>query len=178
MMKKSVIAAAVAACLVLSGCNLFSAEVTRPTEPAQVQQAPETTAPTTQPVTEPATEPSTEPATEPAEDVVEIDVVGQWNIDSQYTVDAGGISPRDLYGTAIRNGEGMTFSGDGSFAYFAGACYGEGRFTLNGTEIRVTLTEGDPTLENNVLVIREEDVLRIGMDQYGDGNLVWWVKTA
>ena len=177
-MKQKILVLSVAACLLLGGCGLFSAEVTRPTEPPRpVQEQPETE-PITQPVTEPTTAPATEPVTEPVEDVAELDIVGQWNIDSQYTVETSGVSPRDLYGTAIRDGEGMTFNGDGTFTYFAGACYGEGRFALNGNEVRVSLTKGDPALENNVLVVEEGDVLRIGMDQYGDGVLVWWVKTA
>ena len=163
-------------CMLLSGCSLFTAEVTRPTEPP-MQQAPATepaTQPTTEPTTEPATEPTTAP-TQPVEDVAELDVLGQWNIDSRYTVDKGGISPLELYGSAIREGEGMTFSGDGTFTYYAGTCYGEGTFSINGNEIRVTLHKGEPTLENNVLVVEDG---RIAMDQYGDGNLVWWARTA
>ena len=67
--------------------------------------------------TEPTTEPATEPTTVPVEEVVELDVVGQWNIDSKYTLDRDGVSVRDLYGTAIREGEGMTFGGDGAVIY-------------------------------------------------------------
>ena len=176
-MKHRILVLLVAASLVLGGCGLFSAEVTRPTEPATepVQQAP-ATEPTAEPTTEPSTEPSTEPPTEP-DGITEDDLIGSWKIDSQYTVDQGGMSPRDLYGSAIGNGEGMTFYGDGEFEYFAGACYGEGHYSLNGNEIHLTLAKGDPQLKNNTLVIREGDVLRIGMDQYGDGNLVWWAKS-
>ena len=175
-MKYPVFVFVLAVCLVLSGCNLFSAEVTRPTQPPQpVQQAPQTQ-PTTQPTTAPTTEPATEPTTEPVEDLPELAIVGQWNMDSLYTTQQG-VSIRDIYGTAIRNGEGMTFYGDGTFTYYAGACYGEGTYALDGDQIRVKLTKGDPQLDTP-LVIEETDVLRIGMDQYGDGNLIWWTKTA
>ena len=166
---------ALAACLLLGGCGLFSAEVTRPTEPSQPAEQTPATQPTTAPATVPATEPTTAPTTLPVEDLPEIAIVGQWNMDSQYTVEQG-VSVRDIYGTSIRNGEGMTFYGDGTFSYYAGACYGEGTYALDGDRIRIKLTKGDPTLDGP-LVIEQTDVLRIGMDQYGDGNLVWWVKT-
>ena len=173
-MKQCLLAVALAVCLVLGGCGLFSAEVTRPTQPPQpVQQTP-ATQPATQPTTEPTTQPTTEPTTVPVEDLPEVAVVGQWKMDSLYTTEQG-VSIRDLYGTAIREGEGMTFYGDGTFSYFAGACHGEGTYALDGDRIRVKLTKGDPTLDTP-LVIQNGDVLRIGMDQYGDGNLVWWIK--
>ena len=109
--------------------------------------------------------------------MVEDQLIGTWKIDSQYTVAQGGMSPREVYGSAIQNGEAMVFYGDGEFEYFAGACHGEGHYVHNGNEIRITLTKGEPELSNNILLIREGDVLRIGMDQYGDGNLIWWVKS-
>ena len=174
-MKKSILISVLAACLALGGCGLFSAEVTRPTEPAQpVVQTPDTQ-PATEPTTEPTMEPTTEPTTAPVEDLPEVAVAGQWNIDSIYTMEQG-VSVRDIYGTSIRNGEGMTFYGDGTFTYYAGACHGEGTYALDGDSIRIKLTKGDPALDGP-LVIEQGDVLRIGMDQYGDGALVWWVKT-
>jgi uncharacterized protein YceK len=138
-MKQCLLAVALAVCLVMGGCGLFSAAVTRPTQPPQpVQQAP-ATQPATQPTTEPTTQPTTEPTTVPVEDLPEVAVVGQWKMDSLYTTEQG-VSIRDLYGTAIREGEGMTFYGDGTFSYFAGACHGEGTYALDGDRIRVKLT--------------------------------------
>ena len=173
-MKKYLFAAALAICFGLGGCGLFSAEVTRPTEPPQpVQQTP-ATQPTEAPTTEPTTAPTTEPTTVPVEDLPEVAVVGQWKIDSLYTVEQG-VIPRDLYGSSLREGEGMTFYGDGTFSYYAGTCYGEGTYALDGDRIRIKLTKGDPMLDNP-LVIENGDTLRIGLDQYSDGQLVWWTK--
>lgn len=174
-MKNTWLILVLAACMVLGGCGLFSAEVTRPTEsPQPVRQSPETQ-PTAAPTTEPTTQPTTQPTTVPVEDLPEVAIVGQWRMDSLYTTEQG-VSIRDIYGTAIREGEGMTFYGDGTFSYYAGACHGEGTYALDGEEIRVELSKGDPTLESP-LVIQNGDVLRIGMDQYGDGQLIWWTKT-
>ena len=186
-MKKLTLSLALVTALVLGGCSLFEAEVTRPVEPAPTETvveaptaAPTTEPPTTAPTTEPTTAPSTEPPTTiPVEEyLTESKIMGTWSLDAEYTLQKSGVSPRDLYGSAISYGAGMTFSGDGTFSYYAGSCYGEGRFTMNGKELRVTLSKGDPDLENNVLLVDEGDVLRIGLDQYGDGTIIWWTKNA
>lgn len=70
----------------------------------------------------------------------------------------------------------MTFNADGSFSYYVAWCYGNGTFEVSDGSIIVNLSDGDPiSIE---FTVTTDGVIRIGVDQYLDGKLVFWVKNS
>lgn len=108
--------------------------------------------------------------------ITEQELIGEWVIDSEYTMEITGKSMKDLYGSAYKYGNGMTFSSDGIFEYYAGFCYGKGTYNINGEKVVVNITEGESGLGEQKLLVIKDGVTRIAMDQYQDGDLVFWVK--
>lgn len=135
----------------------------------QVQAQPE-------PTEEPEPDPTDPPAAETGGITVE-ELLGEWVVDTDYTKNVTGMSMWDMYGSSFSDGGNkMTFRSDGSCQYYVAWCYGNGSFALQNGEIVLNLSDGDPLTGTVRLKITKDGVLRIGLDQYGDGNLVFWRK--
>lgn len=120
--------------------------------------------------------------TEPAQtletvSVTEEDILGEWVIDTEYTAAYSNVSMWDIYGSSFSGGENkMTFGADGAYQYYVGWCYGNGTFQIENGEIIAQLTDGDPIQGTLKLMVMKDGVLRIALDQYEDGTLVFWTK--
>lgn len=71
----------------------------------------------------------------------------------------------------------MTFNSDGSFQYYIAWCYGNGTFDLQNNELIVNIDDGDPLQGKQKLIITNDNgVVRIGINQYEDGNYIFWKR--
>ena len=110
--------------------------------------------------------------------ISEQELLGEWVIDTEYTMEFNDMSMWDFYGTSFSDGGNkMTFGSDGSYKYYVAWCYGNGTFELQNGEIAVNLTDGDPIQGAIKLFVMTDGVTRIALDQYGDGNLIFWIKS-
>lgn len=110
--------------------------------------------------------------------ITEGDLLGEWVVDEEYTMAFNDMSMWDLYGTSFSDsGNKMTFASDGSFSYYVAWCYGNGSFELRSGEIAVNLDDAEPIQGAMRLKVMTDGVTRIALDQYGDGSLVFWVRS-
>ena len=108
--------------------------------------------------------------------ITEADLLGEWTVDTEYTMDYNNMSMWDFYGSSFSDsGHSMKFGTDGSFEYYVAWCYGDGTYNLNGDTIQVDII-GDPLEGEYELVVTSDGQVRIGLDQYGDGSLIFWMK--
>ena len=175
-MKYRILAVALIACLLLCGCGAKEPAATEPVK-----------APGGEPVPEEITEPVEQKEPVSAEDltvenapITLAQLQGDWHLDGDYTEKTTGMSLEDFYGALWEEENILNFAEDGTTYYIAGICYGNGKYrvTENGILVEYAGEEDEDDAGFNLLTVERGDVLRIGMDQYGDGNLVWWVKTA
>ena len=110
--------------------------------------------------------------------VAKSELVGQWHLDGAYTQEKSGMSLEDFYGAVWEDENILQFEEDGSMYYKAGICYGSGKYTVTEKGVRVEFAgeEDEDDAGFTLLIVDKTDVLRIGMDQYGDGNYVYWIK--
>ena len=148
------------------------------------ETAPETE-PATVPVTEPAADAITEsvPESEPVPSVENgpisaEELLGVWHLDGDYTKEKTGKTLEDIYGALWEEEDVLEFSADGTMYYKAGICYGNGIYSITerGVLAEYAGEEDEDDAGFNLLIVERSDVLRIGMDQYGDGTYVYWVK--
>lgn len=105
------------------------------------------------------------------------DLIGDWEVDAEYTMDINNMSMWDFYGTSFsRSGNLMSFRSDGSYRYYVAWCYGNGTYELQNGAISINLSEGDPIEGVAKLIVTFDGKLRIGLDQLGDGKYVYWEK--
>ncbi len=110
--------------------------------------------------------------------IAKAELLGQWEVDTEYTTSYTGKSMWDIFGSSFSDGGNqMTFSEDGSFDYYVAWCYGHGSYALTDTGLYVTITDGDPS-EDLSFVVSNDGITRIAYDVYGDGTLVFWYKTS
>ena len=163
------------ACLLLCSCG--TKESAPATEPATTPATEPATAPSTEPATAPSTKPTLAPSVENGPISME-ELLGEWHLDGDYTKEKSGMSLEDFYGALWEEEEFLQFNEDGTVRYKAGICYGNGVFSIteNGVMVAYAGDEDEDDAGFNLLTVEQGDVLRIGMDQYGDGNYVYWVK--
>lgn len=105
------------------------------------------------------------------------DLIGEWTIDTEYTMEYNNKSMREFYGSSYTGSRPeMIFSEDGSFGYYVAWCYGLGTFKAENETIKVNLTEGDPNTGELELYMEEGDIPRIAFDQFGDGTKIFWKR--
>ena len=105
------------------------------------------------------------------------DLIGEWTIDTEYTMEYNNKSMREFYGSSYTGSRPeMIFSEDGSFGYYVAWCYGLGTFKAENETIKVNLTEGDPNTGELELYMEEGDIPRIAFDQLGDGTKIFWKR--
>lgn len=103
------------------------------------------------------------------------ELIGDWEVDTDYTMNYNKMSMWDFYGTSFSHGGNkMTFNSNGTFSYYVAWCYGYGVFDVKEGSIILNLSDGDP--DSIELTVTSDEVIRIGLDQYLDGKLVFWVK--
>lgn len=103
------------------------------------------------------------------------ELIGEWKLDSEYTMEYNKMSIREMYGSAFSYSVPlMEFKEDGSFSYYIGFEYGDGTYILEEDGIVVNLMELDSGEPMRKLVIDTDNQVRIGMDNQG----VWtfWIK--
>lgn len=72
--------------------------------------------------------------------VTKQEIVGEWEIDIDYTLNCSNISMRDYYGSSFYDGENkMVFNSDGSFRYCVAWCYGNGIYHVDDGRIILRL---------------------------------------
>lgn len=109
------------------------------------------------------------------ESVTKQELIGEWEIDTDYTMDYSNMSMWDFYGSSFSDGGNkMIFNSDGSFSYYVAWCYGNGTFDVQDGSIILNLSDGDPS--SIELTVTSDGEIRIGLDQYLDGKLVFWTK--
>ena len=170
-MKVRILILTLVACLLLCSCG--AKESAPATEPA--------TTPSTEPATEPATQPATKPTLPPSVENGPIsmeELLGEWHLDGEYTKEKTGMTLEDFYGALWEDEEFLKFDEDGTTRYRAGICYGNGVYSITekGVMMAYAGDEDEDDAGFNLLIVDRGDVLRIGMDQYGDGNYVYWEK--
>lgn len=103
---------------------------------------------------------------------------GQWELDEEYTLEKTGMSLEDFYGALWEEEDILELKADGTVRYKAGICYGNGTYRITDQGIRVEFAgdEDEDDAGTTLLIVERGDELRIGMDQYGDGNYVYWEK--
>lgn len=105
------------------------------------------------------------------------DLIGEWTIDTEYTMEYNNKSMWDFYGSSYTGSRPeMIFSEDGSFGYYVAWCYGLGTFKMENETIKVNLTEGNPNTGELELYMEAEDIPRIVFDQFGDGTKIFWKR--
>lgn len=124
----------------------------------------------------PETEQTESIAENDTDTITEQDLIGEWTLDNEYTMEYTGKSLTYFYGTMLKYGYHMTFGSDGSYEYGVSEYYGKGSFELRDGELYVDLTEGNPFEGKVKLFVMTDDVICIAMDQFGDGNLIFWIK--
>lgn len=105
-------------------------------------------------------------------------LLGDWTLDSDYTMSVNSKSIMYFYGTSFHgSNHKMTFNSDGSFQYYIAWCYGNGTFDLQNNELIVNIDDGDPLQGKQKLIITNDNgVVRIGINQYEDGNYIFWKR--
>ena len=106
------------------------------------------------------------------------ELLGQWEVDTEYTMNDSGKSMWDIFGSSFSSGGHlMTFSEEGGFHYYVAWCYGNGTYQLTDNGLSAHVTDGDPSGTFELQVSRD-GVLRLAFDILGDGTLVFWHKTS
>lgn len=107
--------------------------------------------------------------------ITQEELLGEWSLDTEYTMNYNNMSMTDLYGTSFSDSNPkMVFNDDGSFTYYAAWCYGNGNYSLNSETIRLDLYDGDPVQGTTELQVYSDGVKRIGLDQFNNGTIIFW----
>lgn len=107
--------------------------------------------------------------------ITQEELLGEWSLDTEYTMNYNNMSMTDLYGTSFSDSNPkMVFNDDGSFTYYAAWCYGNGNFALNGKTINLDLYDGDPIQGTTELQVYSDGVKRISLDQFNNGTIIFW----
>ncbi|MDE7243289.1 MAG: S-layer homology domain-containing protein [Oscillospiraceae bacterium] len=104
------------------------------------------------------------------------DIVGEWTIDTQRTMDANGQSLQHIFGSNIRYGYGMSFKNDASFSYYiAAGIGGEGTFAISNDSVNAKYVDYEEKHNQSITLqtIRDESGKLIIVMPYIDFNIFW-----
>ncbi len=112
--------------------------------------------------------------------ISENELLGEWKLDAQRTMDVTGESLRGLFGSGIKYGDSMEFRRNSSFEYYIGiGCGGKGKFRIDGDKIEVSYVtyEEETQMSETLHILRDKSgQLVIAMD-YADEDKIIWVHS-
>lgn len=104
-------------------------------------------------------------------------IKGSWEIDTDMTMNVNKTTMRDIYGSGFKYGNGMEFSSNGGFLYYAGIGNGgKGNFRIRGKDIYYRIKQyeyGD--LETGSIKVIKGKKLRL-MTKYYEYKIYWKKK--